>query len=303
MARPSSSGPAGAVAVPERHLPRLPGRRGDDHLLEGDVLDAPGGRAEQEGLARAALVDHLLVELAHAGAVGERDGEEPAVGDGAGVGDGEALRTGAAAHDALDAVPHDARPQLGELLGRVAARRAGRAPTPAPRRRARRTAPRSAPRRRGRRASTRRARTSPRSAGRARRAGCAGSASPRSGPACIRSTTTAASSRSARCLGNSFPRLGAPTWWPARPTRCRPRGDRAGRLHLDDEVDGAHVDAELEAGRGDQALEPAGLELVLDLQPPLARQRAVVGLHQLLVHGRGALGLGRRGSRPPSAAR
>ena len=91
----------GAVAVPERHLPGLPGRRRDDHLLEGDVLDAPGGGAEQEGLARAALVHHLLVELAHAGAVGERDGEQPAVGDGAGVGDGQALRTGATADDAL----------------------------------------------------------------------------------------------------------------------------------------------------------------------------------------------------------
>ena len=43
--------------------------------------------------------------------------------------------------------------------------------------------------------------------------------------------------------------------------------------------------------RGDETLEPTGLELVLDLQPPLARQRAVVGLDQLLLHRRGALGL------------
>ncbi len=39
----------------------------------------------------------------------------------------------------------------------------------------------------------------------------------------MRWTTTAASSRSWRCLGNSLPRLGSPTWWPARPMRCRPR--------------------------------------------------------------------------------
>ncbi len=39
----------------------------------------------------------------------------------------------------------------------------------------------------------------------------------------MRSTTTAASTRSLRCFGNSFPRLGSPTWWPARPMRCRPR--------------------------------------------------------------------------------
>ena len=47
---------------------------------------------------------------------------KPAVGDGARVGDGEALRAGAAAHHALHAVPHDAWPQLGELLRRVPAR-------------------------------------------------------------------------------------------------------------------------------------------------------------------------------------
>ena len=44
----------------------------------------------------------------------------------------------------------------------------------------------------------------------------------------MRSTTTAASSRSARCLGKSLPRLGWPTWWPARPMRCRPRDTAPG---------------------------------------------------------------------------
>ena len=71
-----------------------------------------------------------------------------------------------------------------------------------------------------------------------------------------------------------------------------PAGDRPRRLDLHDEVHRAHVDAELEAGRGDQALEPAGLQVVLDLEPALARQRAVVRLHQLLVHRRRALRLG-----------
>ena len=52
------------VAVPERHLPRLARRRRDRDPLEGDVLDAPRARPEQERLAGAALVDHLLVELA-----------------------------------------------------------------------------------------------------------------------------------------------------------------------------------------------------------------------------------------------
>ena len=58
-------------------------------------------------------------------------------------------------------------------------------------------------------------------------------------------------------------------------------GHRARRLDLDHEVDRAHVDAELERRRGHEPLQPARLELVLDHQPPLARQRAVVGLHQL----------------------
>jgi hypothetical protein len=70
--RPSQfHGAAGPVAVPERHLAGLTGGRGDHHLLEGDVLDAPGGGAQQEGLAHPALVDHLLVELPHPGAVGQ----------------------------------------------------------------------------------------------------------------------------------------------------------------------------------------------------------------------------------------
>ena len=57
--------------------------------------------------------------------------------------------------------------------------------------------------------------------------------------------------------------------------------DRAGRLDLDDEIDRAHVDAELEAGRGDDAAQHAALQLVLDDDPLLAGERAVVRLDQL----------------------
>ena len=56
---------------------------------------------------------------------------------------------------------------------------------------------------------------------------------------------------------------------------------RARRLDLDDEVDGAHVDAELEAARGDDGAQVAALQLVLDDDPLLAGERAVVGLDQL----------------------
>ena len=66
------------------------------------------------------------------------------------------------------------------------------------------------------------ARPSRRSAGPARRAGCAGSASTRSAPSRIRSATTAHSTRSPRNFGKITPRDTAPTWCPARPTRCRP---------------------------------------------------------------------------------
>ena len=41
-------------------------------------------------------------------------------------------------------------------------------------------------------------------------------------------------------------------------------GDGGWRLDLDDEVDGAHVDAEFEGGGGAQAFELAGFELLLD---------------------------------------
>ena len=112
------------VALPERQLPRLPGRGGDEHPVVGDVLDAPGRRAEREDVADPRLVDHLLVELAdpaaRALAGGEEDGVQAAVGDRAAAGDGEALGAAAAGEGVGHAVPHDARPQLGELVARVA---------------------------------------------------------------------------------------------------------------------------------------------------------------------------------------
>ena len=56
--------PAQRVAVPERQLAGLAGRRRDQHPVVGDVLDPPGRRAEGEHVADPRLVDHLLVELA-----------------------------------------------------------------------------------------------------------------------------------------------------------------------------------------------------------------------------------------------
>ena len=61
------------------------------------------------------------------------------------------------------------------------------------------------------------------------------------------------------------------------PDALQAAGDRVGRLDLHDEIDGAHVDAELEAAGGDERGQRAGLERVLDLEPLLAGDRAVVG--------------------------
>ncbi len=60
------------------------------------------------------------------------------------------------------------------------------------------------------------------------------------------------------------------------PDPLEPARDRLGRLDLDDEVDGAHVHAELERRGGDQARDLALLQQLLDLHALLTGQRAVV---------------------------
>ena len=67
---------------------------------------------------------------------------------------------------------------------------------------------------------------------------------------------------------------------PADP--LEPAGDARRALDLDDQVDRAHVDPELEAGRGDQRGQAAGLELLLDREALLAGDAAVVGADELL---------------------
>ena len=113
--------PTGTVAMPERHLPGLAWRRGDDHTLVGDVLYPPGGGPEQERLAGPRLVDHLFVELAHPGAIGQENAVEAAVRDGAAAGHCQTLGAGPTADRARGPVPHDSGAQLGELVRRVAA--------------------------------------------------------------------------------------------------------------------------------------------------------------------------------------
>ena len=67
----------------------------------------------------------------------------------------------------------------------------------------------------------------------------------------------------------------------------QPRRDRRRRLHLHHEVDGAHVDAELEARGRDDAAQPAGLEVGLDERALLFADGAVVGTGE---HGLGSPG-------------
>ena len=68
----------------------------------------------------------------------------------------------------------------------------------------------------------------------------------------------------------------------ARPADAlQPARDRLRRLHLDDEVDCAHVDAQLERRSGDEARDLPLLQELLHLDPLLPRERAVVGSGQL----------------------
>ena len=60
-------------------------------------------------------------------------------------------------------------------------------------------------------------------------------------------------------------------------------GDRLRRLDLDHEVDGAHVDPELERRGRDEAWDAARLELLLDLRALLTREGAVVRTRNLLL--------------------
>ena len=117
-------GPPGAIAVPEGHLAGLAGRGRDDDAIVRDLVDAPGGGAEDDGVAGAALEDHLFVEFADAraaGGAGQEDGEQAAVGDGAAVDDGDVARALARGELVGDAVPGEARAQFGELVGGIAA--------------------------------------------------------------------------------------------------------------------------------------------------------------------------------------
>ncbi len=273
--------PAGTVAVPERHLARLAGRRRDRDPLERDVLDAPRRRPEHERLAGPALVHHLLVELADPLAIGQEHAEQAAVGNRPARGDGEPLRPVAGAQRVVDAVPHEPRAQLGELLGRVPAGE---------------HLQRVAQQFVGQLGERRRAAHHRRHVGDgdlatgrdvgddllgedvervAQEPGVLDLAVDHPPGDDRRLEQVAAVLRVDRAAARLADLVAGAA------DALQATGNRPRRLDLDDEVDGAHVDAELEAARGDDGAQVAALELVLDEDALLTGERAVMGLDEL----------------------
>ena len=242
-------------------------------------VDAP----EEERLPRPALVHHLLVELADTGAVGEEDAEQPPIRDGPARRDGQSLGAVARADRVAGPVPHDAGAQLGELLARVAAgqqiERVGELLV-------------------GQLGEVGRPPDQRGELGDRCLAAGGGVGDDLLGEDVERVAEVAGRldlpvehapgdhcglQQVAAMLGvdRALARLADLVAGPADALQATAHG--AGRLDLDHEVDGAHVDAELEAARGDDGPEVAALELVLDDDALLTGQRTVVRLDEVLV--------------------
>ncbi|PSK67650.1 hypothetical protein B0E53_00297 [Micromonospora sp. MH33] len=282
---PGADGPAQLdratelVALPERHPGGLAGGGGDQHPVGGDLLDPPGRRAEQEDVADPGLVDHLLVQLADPGGplgAGQEDPEQAPVGDGAAAGHGEPLRAGPAGEHVGRPVPHQSGPQLGEGGRRVAPgehvehrvqRRVGQLGE-------------------GSRAADQHGEVAepPRLQGHHRhdllgqhvqwvarvvqlldgaRAHPLGDHGAGEQVAAVLREDHAPGDRADLVPG------------PADPLQAG--GDARRGLDLHDQVDRAHVDAQLQAGGGDHGRELPGLERLLDVLALLAGDAAVVG--------------------------
>ena len=274
---------ADALALPERHQARDAGSGRDEHAVAGDLLDPPRRGAEEERLAGAGLVDHLLVELADAAAaLHQVHAEEAAVRDRPGVGDREPARALASAQEPGDAVPGDARPQLGELLGRVPA---GEHVEHVLQLLARQVV------------------EGPGAADEIVELVDGDLLLCADGDDLLGEDVQRVA-RDARLLDQPFlhapdhdrrleevgPELredaalgGLVEAMAGAADPLEPAGDGLRRLHLDDEVDGAHVDPELQRGGGDETRDVAALQQLFDLDPLLARERAVVSARDLVL--------------------
>ncbi len=285
---------AGLVAVPERHPSLLAGRRRHDHPVARDVLDAPGRGTEHDHVASATLVHHLFVELADPRAVDQEDREQAAIGDRAARRDRDPAGAVTSPDGGGGPVPDDPGPELGEPVARVAP---------------------------GEHVQHREVHVLRQLGERCRAAdrleelvdpplldGAHGDdllgEHVEGVPQVARVLDLAGEHPLGHhgCLQQVTPELGedastrglthlvAGPADPLQPARDRPR-----RLHLDHQVHGAHVDAELEGGGGDDRAQPAFLQGVLDLEPLLSRERAVMRAHEVLLGelvqaGREALG-------------
>ena len=281
--------PPDGVAVPERQLARDPWRRADRHPVVTDLLHPPAARAEDDDVAvhpRAQLVDHLLVQFTdpppgRPGLADHEDAEETAVRDRAAARHRDDSRIASALDDVGHPIPDDPRLELGELVGRVGAREHAEYAFQ----------------------------------------DLAGQRLVRRGPVHEREQVIHRPpihdrhgddllrqdvQRVARDLG----RLDGALVHPAGHDRALEqiaavfrKDDALARrsdlvtgtadaletarnarraFDLDDEVHGAHVDAELQAGRRDQRGEPARLEFLLDEDPLLAGDAAMVRADQFL---------------------
>ena len=102
-------------------------------------------------------------------------------------------------------------------------------------------------------------------------------------PARIARATTADSSRSAAELREDPTLRDRVQVVPGATDALQPSRDRLRALDLDDEVDRAHVDAELERRRRDEARDLPRLQELLDDEPLLPRERPVVRARELLL--------------------
>ena len=285
MWRPSSSGRPAASAFQNGILPGSPGAETTStrSCVISSMRQLRG--AEQERLADAALEDHLFVELADARAgaalADEEHAVEPAIRNRAAVDDGDALRAFARGERVLQAIPGESRPEVREVVRRIAARqhvehafedrsaqigeRRGAADrveqlvdVPLVDRHHRDDLLREDVERVARIA----ARLDARLVHRARDRG--------------------AGDEIAAELRHDDAAAGGADGVTGAADALHAARDRRRRLDLHDEIDRAHVDAELERRGRDQAADGAGLQAILDLDPLRPRERSVVRADQRL---------------------
>ncbi len=264
---------ADPVAVPERHLARLPVGRDHVDAVVGDLRDPPARRTEREHVAHPRLVDHLLVELADPRArrfAGDEDAEQAAVRDRAATGHRDPLCSRSPGQRAGIAIPHQSGAQLGELVGRestgqqIERRLVGRTRKSLEGRRpANRLEPLLDPDgSEGARGDGLLREDVERVARHLDRLDLAREHPLGHDRGVQHVAAVLREERGATDLAHLVTGAAHPLQTGGRRGRC---------LDLDHEVDRSHVDAELEAARRDDAAQHAGLELFLDLRALLLR--------------------------------